>query len=92
MTNETPAEPQEIRIDISRELVDLAIMLARTFESLSVQEVTKLRRMLEAPIIAKKDAATVGALAMGCGFIFAMQLRELQRARNGEAQDDDSEP
>lgn len=88
MTNETPAESNEIRIDLSRELVDLAIIVARTFEALPANEVRKLQAMLEAPHIVKKDAVTVAELAMGCGFIFAMQLREMQKAKIGESDND----
>lgn len=87
MTNDTPPESNEIRIDLGRELVDLLIIVARTFEALPAKEAMKLQRMLERPHIVRKNAATVAELAMGCGFIFAMQLREMQKAKMGESID-----
>lgn len=71
----------EIAIPISNELADLCIVIARIFESLPPRELMKMQSKLETPTTVRKNAATVATLSMSCGFLFAMQLREMQKAK-----------
>ena len=73
------SEPKMIPVHIDNNLAELCLLMARIFEALPPKELLKCKAMIEKPIHNKAKAATVAALAMNCGFVFAMQLRELQK-------------
>ena len=84
-TANAEAEPELIPVHIDNELARLCLVMARIFEDLPPKELMKFQAMTERPIRNKATAATVAAMAINCGFVFAMQLRELQKQRMEKA-------
>ena len=86
------SEPKMIPVHIDKNLAELCLLMARIFETLPPKQLLKCQAMIEKPIHNKKTAATVAALAMNCGFVFAMQLRELQKQHMEKQNGNDSDP
>ena len=70
-----------VEFKIDNNLADLLLMAARLFEKLPPAETRKLEQMISCNRVCKPTAKTVAAMCMSGGFVFAMQLRELQEKR-----------
>jgi hypothetical protein len=89
-TTSTNSEPEMIAVHIDNNLAQLCLVMASIFEKLPPKELMRFQAMTTKPIRNKATAATVAAMAVNCGFVFAMQLRELQKQRIKERTTDDT--
>ena len=70
-----------VEFKIDNNLAELLLMAARLLKKLPPKEMSKLESIMRINQACKPTAKTVAAMCLRGGFVFAMQLRELQEKR-----------